>query len=68
MVLYLLLLNLRGGFWQKGQIKKFCRLHFNRFGAKYDVDCVTKADVVKQVFGSHVHYGGGSWPGQMMSS
>ena len=68
MVFYLLLLNLRGGVWQKGQVKKVLQATFSRFWAKYDGDYVTKADVVRKVFGSHVHYGGGSWPGQMMSS
>ena len=41
---------------------------FNRFWGKYDVDYATRADVVKQVFSSQFHYGGDSWPGQLMSS
>ena len=69
MVFYLHLLILRGGVWQKGQAKKkVLQATFSGFWAKYDVDYVTKADVVRKVFGSHVHYGGGTWPCQMISS
>ena len=60
--------KLKGRVLAKGANKKVLQATFNRFWAKYNVDYVTKADVVKKVSGSHVHYGGGSWPGQMMSS
>ena len=62
------LIKLKGRVLAKGANKKVLLNTFNRFWGKYDVDYATRADVVKKVFGSHFHYGGDSWPGQLMSS
>ena len=62
------LIKLKGRVLAKGANKKVLLNTFNRFWGKYDVDYATRADVVKQVFGSHFHYGGDSCPGQLMSS
>ena len=62
------LIKLKGRVLAKGANKKVLLATFNRFWGKYDVDYATRADVVKQVFGSHFYYGGDSWPDQLMSS
>ena len=64
------LIKLKGRVLAKGANKKVLLATFNRFWGKYDVDYATRADVVKQVFGSHFHYGGDSktWQGQLLSN